>query len=51
MKRGLEWVCEDQEEGKQKTAIIILTAKEQGSEDRLDLYERRMRVSVRNQGN
>ena len=41
MKRGLEWVCEDQEEGKQKkTAIIILTAKEQGSEDRLDLYER-----------
>jgi hypothetical protein len=34
-----EWVCEDQAEGKQKTAIIILTAKEQGSEDRLDLYE------------
>ncbi|VTZ26883.1 conserved exported hypothetical protein [Methylocella tundrae] len=36
---GAEWVCEDQAEGKQKTAIIILTAKEQGSEDRLDLYE------------
>jgi hypothetical protein len=36
---GEEWVCEDQSEGKQKTAIIILTAKEQGSEDRLDLYE------------
>jgi hypothetical protein len=28
----VEWVCEDQAEGKQKTAIIILTAKEQGSE-------------------
>src|SRR5882672_11971823 len=36
---GMEWVCEDEAEGKQKTAIIILTAKEQGSEDRLDLYE------------
>jgi hypothetical protein len=36
---GVEWVCEDQAEGKQKTAIIILTAKEEGSEDRLDLYE------------
>jgi hypothetical protein len=36
---GLEWVCEDQAEGKQKSAIIILTAKEQRSEDRLDLYE------------
>ena len=32
---GIEWVCEDQVEGKQKTAIIILTAKEQGNEDRL----------------
>jgi len=36
---GLEWVCEDTSEGSQKTAIIILTAKERGSEDRLDLYE------------
>ena len=34
-----EWVCEDQAEGKQKTAIIILTAKEQGSEDRIDIYK------------
>lgn len=36
---GTEWVCEDTSEGDQKTAIIILTAKERGSEDRLDLYE------------
>jgi hypothetical protein len=36
---GVEWVCGDQTEGKQKTAFIIVTAKEQGSEDRLDLYE------------
>jgi hypothetical protein len=36
---GTEWVCEDQSEGKEKTAIIILTAKERGSDDRLDLFE------------
>jgi hypothetical protein len=36
---GMEWVCEDASEGPQKTAIIILTAKERGNEDRLDLYE------------
>jgi hypothetical protein len=36
---GLAWVCEDTSEGDQKTAIIILTAKERGNEDRLDLYE------------
>jgi hypothetical protein len=36
---GMAWVCEDTSEGDQKTAIIILTAKERGNEDRLDLYE------------
>jgi hypothetical protein len=34
-----EWVCEDGAEGPQKSAIIILTAKERGVIDRLDLYE------------
>ena len=33
-----EWVCEDRE-GDQKTAIIVVAAKEQGSEDRLDAFE------------
>jgi hypothetical protein len=34
-----EWVCEDGSEGPQKSAIIILTAKERGAIDRLDIYE------------
>lgn len=34
-----EWVCSDEREGKRKAAIIILTAKFRGEEDRLDLYE------------
>jgi hypothetical protein len=42
---GTEWVCEDTSEGAEKTAIIILTAKERGSEDRLDLYEDHLSVT------
>ena len=34
-----EWVCVDSAEGPQSSAIIILTAKERGTIDRLDLYE------------
>jgi len=36
---GTEWVCEDTSEDAQKTAIIIMSAKERGGEDRFDLYE------------
>jgi hypothetical protein len=34
-----EWVCTDRAESPQSSAIIILTAKERGTIDRLDLYE------------
>jgi hypothetical protein len=34
-----EWVCVDEAEGNQRSAIIILTAKERGETDRFDLYE------------
>jgi hypothetical protein len=35
----VEWVCTDRAESPQSSAIIILTAKERGTIDRLDLYE------------
>jgi hypothetical protein len=34
-----EWVCSDRAESPQSSAIIILTAKDRGTIDRLDLYE------------
>lgn len=40
-----EWVCSDETEGKQRTAIIILTAKERGDIDRFDLYEDHLSTS------
>src|SRR5262249_42959031 len=35
---GSEWVCENDFAGRTKEAIIILTAKEVGPNDRLDAY-------------
>jgi hypothetical protein len=40
-----EWVCSDEAEGKQRSAIIILTAKERGDADRFDLYEDHLSIS------
>ncbi|NPU13075.1 hypothetical protein HL666_20095 [Bradyrhizobium sp. 83002] len=40
-----EWVCSDETEVKQRTAIIILTAKERGDIDRFDLYEDHLSTS------
>ncbi|SCB28442.1 hypothetical protein GA0061099_1004156 [Bradyrhizobium yuanmingense] len=40
-----EWVCSDVTESKQRTAIIILTAKERGDTDRFDLYEDHLSTS------
>ena len=36
---GTEWVCTDEREGRRSTAIVILTAKVPGVEDRLDRYQ------------
>ena len=36
---GTEWVCSDTSEREGSSAIIIMSAKEEGPTDRLDLYE------------
>ncbi|KQQ35542.1 hypothetical protein ASG19_17805 [Rhizobium sp. Leaf306] len=41
-----EWVCGDKDQIDKRSAIIILTAKEVGPMDRLDLYEDHISVPV-----
>ena len=44
---GAEWVCQSENKDRQKEAIIIMAAKEQGSQDTLSAYEAYLREQKR----